>query len=183
MKAHSARGVARFRGNLMKRLIALALLLSPGALAQAPAPPPGCTAPAYRDFDFWLGEWVVTTVDGAKAGENSITSEEGGCLIVERWTSTSGGSGQSYNFYDPGSMQWRQVWVSAGSVIDYAGGLNERGEMVLRGQIRCRDGRSAPFTGVWSKQADGAIRQHFKEFDLPTQTWKDWFVGDYRRKA
>jgi hypothetical protein len=169
----------------MKRMLALALLLSPTAIAQTPTPtppPPGCTAPAYRDFDFWLGEWTVTGPAGTKAGENSITSQEGGCLIVERWTSAGNGSGQSYNFYDPGTMQWRQLWVSGSSVIDYSGGLNAKGEMVLRGQIRYRDGRSAPFMGVWSKQPDGTIRQHFQEFDLPTQQWTDWFTGTYRRK-
>ena len=166
----------------MIRMLAPVLFLAPLAHAQSPQSPP-CTDPAYRQFDFWLGEWSVTDPAGVKQGENSITSEEGGCLLVERWTSASGGSGQSYTFFDPGARQWRQIWVSGESVIDYAGGLNRDGEMELHGQIRHRDGRSAPFRGVWSKQPDGAVRQQFDEFDLAQQRWISWFTGIYRLKS
>ena len=32
---------------------------SPGGAAQQPAPPPGCERAEYRQFDLWLGDWVV----------------------------------------------------------------------------------------------------------------------------
>jgi hypothetical protein len=80
-------------------------------------------------------------------------------------------------------MLWRQVWVSKDNVIDYSGGLNAKGEMELRGQIRYRDGRSAPFLGVWTRQADGSIRQHFEEFDPETKKWVEWFTGVYHKKG
>ena len=163
---------------------AAGLLALPACAQSPPTPPapPACTDAAYRQFDFWLGSWTVHDASGAKAGDNLVTSEEGGCLIVERWRAVSGNTGRSYNFYDPGTMQWRQVWVSRDNVIDYAGGLNAKGEMELRGQIRYRDGRSAPFLGVWTKQADGSVRQHFEEFDREKMEWVDWFTGTYRRK-
>jgi hypothetical protein len=166
----------------MIRLLALTLLLTGHAVAQTPTVA-SCTDPACRAFDFWLGEWLVDDPAGTKQGDNSITSEEGGCLIVERWTSASGGSGQSYNFFDPGSRQWRQVWVSQGAVIDYAGGPNSAGDMELQGSIRYRDGRSAPFRGLWSKLSDGSVKQQFDEFDLAQQKWTSWFTGIYRRKS
>ena len=167
----------------MKTLVVLAAFLAAPALAQAPAAPLPCTDDAYRQFDFWLGDWSVSDPAGKKQGDNSIAREENGCLIVERWKAVSGNTGQSYNFYDPGSMQWRQVWVSKDNVIDYSGGLNAKGEMELRGQIRYRNGRSAPFLGVWTKQADGSVRQHFEEFDLETKAWVEWFTGVYRKKG
>ena len=70
----------------MKSHVVLAALLAAPALAQTPvsAPPP-CTDAAYRQFDFWLGEWIVSDLAGKKQGDNSITREEGGCLILERW--------------------------------------------------------------------------------------------------
>jgi hypothetical protein len=165
----------------MKKSILIAALLAAPAYAQTPAPAP-CTGPEYRAFDFWLGEWTVTDAQGAKQGDNSITREEGGCLILERWTSASGSTGQSYNFYDPGPKKWRQVWVSGGAVIDYSGGLNAKGDMVLEGDIRYRDGRTAPFRGAWTKQADGSVRQHFEEYDPAKKTWGEWFTGIYRKK-
>ncbi len=164
--------------------LAAAVLLALPACAQTPAASASaCTDPAYRQFDFWLGEWIVSDSTGADAGVNVVSREEGGCLIVERWTAKSGNTGQSYNFYDPATMQWRQVWVSKDNVIDYAGGLNAKGEMELRGQIRYRDGRSAPFLGVWTKLPGGSLRQHFEEFDPETKAWTDWFTGTYRRKS
>jgi len=166
----------------MIRLLALALFLTGHAVAQTPTAA-SCADPAYRAFDFWLGEWLVDDPAGTRQGENSVTAEEGGCLILERWTSASGGSGQSYNFFDPGLRQWRQVWVSQGAVIDYAGGLNKAGGMELQGTIRYRDGRSAPFRGVWSILPDGSVSQQFEEFDLARQTWTSWFTGIYRRKS
>jgi hypothetical protein len=55
--------------------------------------------------------------------------------------------------------------------------------MELRGQIRYRDGRAAPFLGVWTTRADGSIRQHFEEFDPETKRWVEWFTGVYRKKG
>jgi hypothetical protein len=165
----------------MKKLALIAALLVSPAGAQTPPPP--CTSPEYRAFDFWVGEWIVADEKGVKQGDNSVTKEEGGCLILERWKAVSGNTGQSYNFYDPGPKKWRQVWVSHESVIDYSGGLNAKGEMVLEGEIRYRDGRARPFKGIWTKQADGGLRQHFEEYDAEKKTWTDWFTGIYRRKS
>ena len=144
------------------------------------APPNLCeTDPAFRQFDFWLGRWAVFNPDGKKQGDNRITKVEAGCLILEQWTSIKGNTGQSYNFYDPVTKKWRQVWVSRGMVIDYEGGLNAEGAMVLTGRIHYHDGRDLPFRGTWSRLADGTVRQHFEEYNPKTEEWGDWFVGIY----
>ncbi len=139
--------------------------------------------PRYREFDFWVGEWEVFTLDGTKAGDNSIQYEENGCLVVERWTSTNGGTGQSYNYYDPGTDKWRQVWVSQAAVIDYEGGLTDDGSMQLRGEIVYqRNGQTAEFMGLWTPQEDGTVRQHFEQYDAEKNEWSPWFTGIYQRK-
>lgn len=150
--------------------------------SSAPQTPPSCDAEIYRAFDFWAGEWEVFNPEGKKAGDNTVTVEESGCLLVERWQGAGGGTGQSYNFYDPGMKKWRQVWVARGATIDYAGGLNEDGAMVLEGEIAYRDGRTAPFKGTWTLQDDGSVRQHFEQYNAETEKWDDWFVGIYRKK-
>lgn len=166
----------RFRG-----LAVAAFLLGGCATAQQPADP--CGDEEYRQFDFWLGTWDVTAADGSLAGLNQITSEERGCLIVERWLSASGQTGQSYNFYDPGTGKWRQIWISAGSVIDYSGGLTDSGSMKLEGEIRYHAGGQFPFTGEWTPLEDGTVRQHFEQFAPETETWEPWFTGIYSRVA
>ena len=157
------------------------LVLAACASAQSGQPEKPCSSEEYRQFDFWLGTWDVTTLDGQEAGRNVISSEEGGCLILERWSSASGGTGQSYNFYDPGTEKWRQVWVNAGSVIDYSGGLTDAGAMKLEGTIHYHAGGTFPFTGEWTLQADGTVRQHFEQFDPEEGTWNPWFTGIYKK--
>lgn len=151
--------------------------------AQAQATTAPCTEDIYRAFDFWAGAWDVFDTAGNKAGANVITVEEYGCLLVERWTNAAGQTGQSYNFVDLASRKWRQVWVSAGATIDYAGGLNAEGAMVLEGTIGYPAGTVAPFRGTWTPLENGDVRQHFQQYDPEKKVWNDWFVGIYRRRA
>ncbi|MEO1311524.1 MAG: hypothetical protein AAFV51_11245, partial [Pseudomonadota bacterium] len=117
-------------------------------------------------------------------GTNSITKAENGCLLIERWSGAGGSTGQSYNFYDPETKTWRQVWVSAGIVVDYDGGLDDTGAMRLEGRISYRtSGKTFPFRGVWTPQEDGSVRQHFTQYDPEKEEWADWFVGIYRRSV
>ena len=138
----------------------------------------------YKAFDFWLGEWQVHSPDNQFQGSNSITKEEGGCLILEKWSGSQGSTGQSYNFYRPDTGKWHQLWVSQGAVIDYAGGLTDDGAMKLEGQIHYRkDKRSAKFVGVWTLRKDGSVLQEFREWDGESKLWKDWFTGVYTPAA
>lgn len=174
----------------MRKILAVALGLTWPAVApalaqnQSPAapPPPPCQDEVYGDFDFWLGTWDVTTPSGQAAGVNVISEQENGCLLLEEWTSARGGTGQSYNFYDPGLKKWRQLWVSGGATIDYAGGLNDDGAMVLEGEISNRNGTTAPFRGTWTLQEDGTVKQYFQQFDPETEEWNDWFTGIYKKR-
>lgn len=153
------------------------------AFAQQSKP---CTDPVFDDFDFWVGEWDVYGADGTLAGTNSITKEEYGCLLVERWKSAGGITGQSYNFVDLATGQWRQVWVSAGATIDYSGGLNDKGAMVLEGVIGYPAGQAgsgAQFRGTWTPNANGTVTQHFQQYDPAKDEWTDWFVGTYKRRT
>ncbi len=145
-------------------------------------PPPPCTDEAYHQFDFWLGEWEVSGPNGNLAGHNTIERAENGCLITESWVNTAGGTGQSLNFYNPDTGLWRQVWVSAGSIIDYTGGLTETGSMKLEGTITYHgNGTSFPFTGEWTPNEDGSVTPHFEQYNLDTKDWAVWFTGRYVR--
>ena len=140
--------------------------------------------PAYQQFDFWLGTWTVTGPNGQVAGVNEITAEEQGCLLVERWRGASGSTGQSYNYYNPVTEKWRQVWVSPGALIDYEGGLVAPGVMRLEGTITYpATGQTAPFTGEWSLNSDGTVTQHFEQFDATEEVWSPWFTGTYSRQS
>lgn len=162
---------------------AWAVLAACAAPAAAQTAPAACESEIYRAFDFWIGDWDVFDPAGEKAGENSIAAEENGCLLVERWRGAAGTTGQSYNFYDPGLQKWRQLWVAPGAVIDYAGGVDEAGAMVLEGEIAYRNGTAFPFRGTWTLEKDGAVIQHFEQYNPETDEWNDWFIGRYVKKT
>lgn len=148
------------------------------------AEPPACEQGSeHRQFDFWLGDWEVRLADGRLAGTNRITREPGGCGLVERWTSTRGGSGISLNYFSPAAGEWVQHWVgSDGSLIHIRGGL-EGQSMRLVGTVEyVADGRTRAFRGTWTPLPDGRVRQHFEESEDGGATWTDWFEGFYSRR-
>ncbi|MEO0882118.1 MAG: hypothetical protein AAFY34_05250 [Pseudomonadota bacterium] len=167
-------------------LVGTGLASVPYGLAQTDAEDAGpiiepCAQPIYREFDFWVGTWDVTNRDGVLQGRNIITREEQGCLVLERWTSATGGTGQSYNSVDPVSGLWRQVWVSAAANIDYSGGRTAAGGIRLEGEITYRNGTKFPFRGEWIPEADGTVLQTFQQFNPETRNWDQWFTGIYTR--
>ena len=139
----------------------------------------------FNDFDFWLGEWNVYSNDKKRAfqGTNSITKHHRNCLIMENWTSAQGGTGRSMNYFDPVADQWRQLWVAGGYSIDYTGGLDASGSMILIGKINYyKTGKSHDFRGAWTANADGSVRQFFEQKNSETREWSVWFDGLYVRK-
>lgn len=153
------------------------------ATENAPEANPACSEAPFRDFDFWVGTWDVHTPAGQLAGRNVISSEEGGCLLVERWTSASGGTGQSYNYVDLDTGEWRQIWVSPGMTINYAGGLDENGVMRLEGRIAygAAPQNNGPFRGAWELKEDGTVEQTFHQQNPETEEWVPWFTGIYSK--
>lgn len=167
-------------GPIALLLTALLLLGGQHAYAQPPPPPKGCQGGHFADFDFWLGSWTVTMKNDKLAGHNTISKEQRGCVLIERWSSAKGGSGLSINFYDTALKQWRQQWIDASSQIDIRGGLVD-GAMVLEGTINDIEASSShPFRGTWSRLADGRVRQFFEE-QLNADSWTPWFEGFYKK--
>jgi hypothetical protein len=152
---------------------------------QAPSKPVCESTERFDDFDFWLGEWNVYSNDETRQlqGTNAITKHHKNCLIMENWTNLQGGTGSSMNYYDAVEDQWRQLWVAGGYSIDYTGGLNESGSMVLSGKINYyKTGKSHAFRGTWTPKADGSVRQFFEQQDPESQEWAVWFDGLYVKK-
>ncbi|HVS53212.1 MAG TPA: hypothetical protein VHD62_12725 [Opitutaceae bacterium] len=148
-------------------------------LLQAQTPP---RAPVNHDFDFWIGEWTVTTPDGKTAGENRIEAIAGGRGLLENWTGVDGSSGKSLNTFNAGRRQWQQFWVgSGGAVLELAGGLEGGGRMVLVGHGSMQPGTLHRI--AWTPNADGSVRQLWESSNDDGKTWQTLFDGLYRRKA
>jgi len=156
-------------------------LLAGRALPQQPAA--GCTAAEYRQFDFWLGDWTVTDSAGGTAyGTNSVTGEESGCLVHEHWSGSRGGTGQSFNFYDPKAKGWEQLWVASGGSILRVTGRLQGTSMVLEGDGVAANGAAIRNRIAWTPEPDGRVRQVWSTSADGGKSWKATFDGWYRRK-
>ena len=162
------------------RSFALLLALSLAPLGAGAALPSSCADLAYRQFDFWLGDWNVTTPDGRLVGREHVEKRYGGCVIQENWTGLRGGTGSSFNIYDANRKVWHQTWVdSMGTLLVLEGGLRH-GRMILSGDQVQKDGghilnRITWIPGrktvqqVWDVSKDGG------------KTWKVIFDGVYKQ--
>lgn len=154
-----------------------------GVAAQQPQRPPACTAPEHRQFDFWVGDWIVEAPNGQVAGTNVITRDLGGCVLTERWTGSRGGVGSSFNIYDAAGRRWHQTWVDNGGTLLLLDGRFENGRMVLQGE-----GPGANHTRVlnritWEPLEGGRVRQHWETSPDGGATWTTAFLGTYRQRS
>ena len=118
---------------------------------------------------------------GKLVGRNRVTSEELGCVIVERWRGANGTTGQSLNYYDPAARRWKQRWAGLGVVLEMDGGL-QGDAIVLEGPLQnLVNHRTTLLRGTWTKLPDGHLRQQFVESDDGGKSWKPWFDGYYTR--
>lgn len=168
--------------RLWAPLLPLALSLMTVPVLAGQGPPAGCKTPEFREFDFWVGEWAVTDSAGAASyGANSVTNEEGGCLVHEHWTGTKGGSGQSFNFYDARLGKWEQVWVGSGGGMLTLVGRFDAGAMVLEGESGTGSGKALNRVR-WTAEPDGRVRQYWTVSTDGGKSWSVSFDGWYRRK-
>ena len=172
----------------MRARLAIAglLVLALPAWAETPAappPPPGCTAPESRQFDFWVGGWDVY-VNGhpdKKVARSLIETLYQGCAIRENWQPGRPSAGGSLSSYVPAEKGWRQTWVdSSGSRVEFTGGWTGQA-MVLTGMWP-QAGHPTQLTRMtYSRQPDGAVRQLGETSDDQGKTWQPSFDFIYRK--
>ena len=116
-------------------LMARSLPAQSTAATAAPqrAPTPCADAAERHRFDFWIGEWDVTTKAGTRVGGSVVQSVSGGCALLENWTSARGGQGKSLNSYNPAVGQWQQYWIGQdGNPTEYRESTWSGASIVLR---------------------------------------------------
>lgn len=163
--------------------LSLCALLLPWPV-QASEPPvaptrPDCSAAEHRAFDFWIGDWVVSS-DGKLAGHNTISVDHKGCTLREEWRSASGSRGSSLNTWDRRSRQWKQFWIDdSGTLLELVGDI-EDGDMVMSTHI---DSPKGPATHRirWTPNPDGSVRQHWQSRTDGSDEWSTVFDGLYVR--
>jgi hypothetical protein len=159
-------------------------LLAASATAQTPTPP-ACAAPEHRQFDFWVGYWDVYPTGKDKMVAHSLIEKlYAGCTIRENWMPLSWNNGGSLNMYDPADKRWHQTWQdTSNSRAEFDGGIVD-GKMVLMGFWRGVLGPGdAWIRMVYSKNADGSVRQLGEQSVDQGLTWQPSLDFTYRKSA
>ena len=136
-----------------------------------------CESAPYRAFDFWLGEWQVTTSTDNILRHNKITSINKGCTILEEYSTPSGYLGKSLNIYDKATKQWHQTWTdSQGTLLQLSGKLVGN-EMILTG----KGAKNQLNKITWTPNNNGTVRQHWQVSKDQGETWNTVFDGLYKK--
>ncbi|MEM7105139.1 MAG: hypothetical protein AAF502_18525 [Bacteroidota bacterium] len=141
-----------------------------------------CSAPEYRAFDFWIGDWEVFTPDGKLVGTNHVKQLYNSCVINENWIGAGGSEGESYNTYDPRTGTWSQVWVdNGGNTLHFEGHAAENA-MLLRGESVDKDGNPLFFKlSFYHNPEEDTVRQVW-ESSKNEGKWQTIFEGIYKKK-
>lgn len=165
----------------MKTILTIILVLSPFFMnAQTDCP---CCSEPYKQFDFWLGDWVVYDSLGNALGENLIVKLEDGCLINENWTGKGISSGRSYNYYNKQDSTWNQLWVDNNATHLILKGKASKNSMVLKSELT--KGKKVPFYYnqiTWTLNDDGSVTQVWEIFDDKNNLLTTAFLGIYKKK-
>lgn len=146
-----------------------------------------CSQPAFRQFDFWVGEWEVFGQKG-KAGDSKISVILDSCIILEEWTSANlmNGlryAGKSFNKYNNVTKQWQQTWVdNVGGSTEYLRGEGTDGKVIFYADKNLNpQGKNFLRRLTFTKLGDDKVRQ-FAERSDDGFSWTVEYDLEYRRK-
>ena len=139
-----------------------------------------------RQFDFWLGEWAVSTTQGnVPAGNSKIELILEDCVVQENWRSLSSMyAGKSYNIYNAALKRWEQYWVdNVGGNIFFYGGLKDGVMDYWTDELPQPDGTKLRRHLQFIKLGPDTVRQFSQGSSDGGKTWKVEYDFTYRRKS
>lgn len=176
----------RFALNTAMRAISILLILTFTITSNVYAQQSGCKCctDEFRQFDFWVGSWIVYDSANAPLGTNVIDIIQDSCVLRENWKSArSPYTGTSYNFYNPATGSWTQSWVdNQGGSLLLRGGLVGSAMQMSSEPVEDNQGRMVVNRITWAPRPDGTVRQHW-ESSVDNGPWSTLFDGIYKRST
>ncbi len=134
-----------------------------------------------KQFDFWVGEWDVQ-LGGQQVGTSSVQRILDGCVIFENWQSGLGGTGKSFNFYDPNTSRWQQTYVdNTGTVLNFFGEYKDNA-LRYTAETRAKGGSKTLHKLTFFNQGPQRVRQLWEQSTDEGKTWNIVWDGIYIRK-
>ena len=135
----------------------------------------------YRQFDFWVGDWEVFNPSGKRVGTNKVVVLQGGCIVEENWASANGGTGQSFNFYNPVTKKWHQSYMDSDGSNWMMDGELKDGALRYEGAIYSPTGRVLVRMNFYNL-GPNKVRQTAETSADDGRTWTPVWDGLYVRK-
>jgi ketosteroid isomerase-like protein len=173
--------IERFKISIVTLAVLFAGNYVPKQVSAAePTPPPHCSVPSYRQFDFWAGDWEVFDVGSPIQVANAkVDLILDGCVLREDYQGADGHKGQSFTVYDVARDVWHQTWVTnRGELLQIEGKL-DAGVMVLTGE----DHTKHALVRGWWKPMNGEVRETAATSSDDGKTWKPWFDLVFRPRT
>jgi len=141
-----------------------------------------CQTKEYLAFDFWLGNWQVTTASDKIIRHNKITKINNGCTLLEEYSTPSGYIGKSLNIFNKGTQKWHQTWTdSTGLLLQLTGNMIGK-SMVMTGQTIDANNNKIINRITWTPMVEGSVRQFWQTSLDNGKTWQTAFDGLYTKK-
>lgn len=155
-------------------------------------PPPPCSSPEARQFDFWIGEWDLTWPAAQLGGEEGVTGTGtnrierlfGDCVIEENFATSDGGFlGRSHSVFDQRTEVWCQTWVdNSGGYIALSGSY-DGDTMTLQTQPNISNGETRVNRMVFDDITADSLLWRWQSSTDDGSTWADLWNISYRRRA
>ncbi len=124
-----------------------------------------CSGPAYRQLDFFVGDWVVTDKQGKPFATDRVSKEYGGCVIWEQWFGKRGSRGAGYSGYVAARRRWVQTFMDDRGTVLVFEGQRSGASLVIAGPSYPKPGLVAQNRVVFRPLAHGVVEEYWTESD------------------
>jgi len=132
-------------------------------MAQPSKPPADrCAAPEYKQLDFILGSWEVTSKGKKSADVTFETTSNSSCGVMESWKNANGGGGNGLFANSPVGHGWQYFWVPSSGQPTWLHDGKPTGngtEMQFTLTRTAADGTSHESKWTITKTPEGQIRE------------------------
>lgn len=136
----------------------------------------------FRELDFWLGSWAVTSAPGPELGVSEVTADLNGCLIEENFETPKGYRNRSFMYFDFDQDTWFRTFADKnGEHVELSGGF-ENGSLVLSGTDVARNGREVGLRVTIAPQSDGTVLQMWELSHDGGVSWKTDLTLEYQAR-
>jgi hypothetical protein len=165
-------------------LVAFGAWFVPTGLAfGSPAPGP-CSANAEsRQFDYWLGDWTITSPGGSGRATSKVSLDLDKCLVVESWDGGKGHSGKNMFAYSPDDKSWHGMFAdNQGHVHVFVDGRVVSGSAEFNGPSRGPRGEAVLNRVSVVRLAPNKVEQTWEKSTDNGGSWTTVFRGQYSRQ-